>query len=126
MRRTSAHLQAQLRVQVGEGLVHENQGRLEHDGASNGHPLLLPSGELAGQLGFVAPELHEGDHLVHPCRDLGRRHPSHAQSEPHVPTHGHVGEEGVVLEYHAEAAPLRRQRVNARPVQVDASLGQVQ
>ena len=45
------HLGAQLRVQVAEGLVEEQHRRPEHEGAREGHPLLLAARELRGAAG---------------------------------------------------------------------------
>ena len=42
------HLVAQLGVQVGERLVHQQDLGLPHDGPANGHPLALAAGEGLG------------------------------------------------------------------------------
>ena len=108
-----AHLEAQPRVEVGERLVHQHERRLDDDGARDRHALLLPAGELPGQLLLMAAELHHVQCLRHAPLDFRGRHAAHAQAEADVPPHAHVREEGVVLEHHAEAALLRRQRVDA-------------
>jgi len=36
-----AHLEAKLRVEIGQGLVHQHERRLDHDGARDGDALLL-------------------------------------------------------------------------------------
>ena len=43
-----AHLDAQLGVEVGEGLVHEEGLGVAHDRAAHRHPLALAAGEVAG------------------------------------------------------------------------------
>ena len=54
MRRIScAHLEPQLGVEVGERLVHQDERRLDDDGARDGDALLLAAGQLPRQL--VAP-----------------------------------------------------------------------
>ena len=103
-----AHLQPQLGVEVGQRLVHQHQRRLQHDRAGDRDALLLPAGQLAGELARVLVELDEAQRLVHPPARLGLGHPRHLQSEADVGAHRHVREERVVLEDHAEAAPLRR------------------
>ena len=45
-----AGLDPQLRVEVRQRLVHQDQRRLDDDGARDRHPLLLAAGELTGQL----------------------------------------------------------------------------
>ena len=54
-----AHLQAQLGVQVGEGLVHEEDGGLGGQGAGDGHTLLLAAGELGGVAVHEHADLHD-------------------------------------------------------------------
>jgi hypothetical protein len=53
------------------------------------------------------------------CVDLVARHLAHQQAEADVARHRHVREQRVVLEHHAEAAPLGRQLVDAALVQPD-------
>ncbi|MCY1177578.1 hypothetical protein D9M73_178920 [compost metagenome] len=53
-----------------------------------------------------------------PARLFGG-HLLHAQAEGDVLLHGHVGEQRVALEHHADAALLRRQRHQVLPVQQD-------
>ena len=66
---------AQLGVQVGEGLVHQEDLGLAHDGAGEGDALALAAGELAG---FAVEELAELDALggevdaARPIRIWGR------------------------------------------------------
>ena len=46
-----ARLHAQLGVEVGQRLVHQEDLRLAHDGAAQGHALALAAGELLGLAG---------------------------------------------------------------------------
>nr|BFE71521.1 hypothetical protein GCM10020092_048220 [Actinoplanes digitatis] len=121
-----AHLQPQLRVEVGQRLVHEHQRRLEHHRPGDGHPLLLPAGELAGQLAGLVLQVHQAQRLVDPAADLRAGYPAHLEAERDVAADRQVREERVVLEHHAEAAPLRRQHVEPRLVLPDAAAGQRQ
>ena len=61
-----AHLLAQLGVQVGERLVHQQHLGLHHQGAGQGHALLLPAGELVGGALLQAGQLHQLQHARHP------------------------------------------------------------
>src|SRR6267142_6210387 len=119
-----AHLEAQARIEVGERLVHQHERRLDHDSAGDRYALLLAAGELARQLLLVTGELHHPQRLVDAALDLGARHAAHAQAEADVAPHAHVREERVVLEHHAEAALLGRQRVDAQLVEPDRAGGE--
>ena len=57
-----AHLQAQLGVQIGQGLIHEQHRRLRGQGAGDGHPLLLAAGELCGVAVHKHADLHDAGH----------------------------------------------------------------
>ena len=62
------HLEPQLRVEVGERLVHQHQRRLDDDGAGDGDALLLPARKLAGQLVLLTLQTDQRDGLVDPAR----------------------------------------------------------
>ncbi len=97
-----AHLLPQLGIQVGERLVQQqNLGTIDQSPGQS-HPLLLPAGELARVVLLVllhADELQSlHDHLV----PLGLGLFSDHQGKLHVLEDSHVGEEGKVLENHAQ------------------------
>ncbi|WP_290653589.1 hypothetical protein [Aquisalimonas sp.] len=54
-----AHLLAQLRIEVGQGLVEQQHARLCGQGAGNGDPLLLAPREFAGIAFVHAAEVHQ-------------------------------------------------------------------
>ena len=54
-----AKLDAQLRVQIGERLVQQEEPRLEDDAARDGDALLLAPGHLGREFGGVALEVDE-------------------------------------------------------------------
>src|SRR5207253_11423722 len=114
-------LDPQLRVEIGQRLVHQDQRRLDHDGARDRDPLLLAAGKLAGELMLLAGKLNELERVRHPRRDLGRAHAAHTKSEADVLGHRHMRKESVILKDHAEAALFRRQGVDALLVEPDAS-----
>jgi hypothetical protein len=103
-----AHVVAQLRIEVGERLVEEEHLGLHHEGAGQGHALLLAAGELARIALAVAFQPHEPQRLLDAGRGLGLRDLSHLEPEGHVLGHRHVREERVTLEHHAGVAPVRR------------------
>ena len=55
-----AHLAAQAGIEVAQGLVEQQHGRLQHQGARQRHALLLAAREFAGQALVVA---HQADVL---------------------------------------------------------------
>ena len=103
------------RVEVAGGLVgQEDQGAVD-EGPGHRHPLLLATGELAGEVVALLGQADEvehlgdlgGDHVLGPADDL--------EGEGHVLEDGLVGQEPEVLEDAADVAPQVR----------DAPLGQV-
>ncbi len=102
------HLHAQLRVEVGERLVHQEGLRLAHDRAPHRHALAL----AAGEVGRLALELlDEVEHLrrsAHLAGDLVLRPLRQLQREAHVLGDRHVRVERVGLEDHRDVALLRR------------------
>src|SRR5450759_548363 len=106
---------------VRERLVHQYEGRLVDDRARDRHALLLPAGELRGELLGVLFEPDELHHVVHTTADLRAGDLPHAEAEGDVVPDGHVREQRVVLEYHPEPALLRRHVVHPPPVEPDAA-----
>ncbi len=110
--RIAAHLEgqalAQVAVQVRERLVEEQQLRAGGEGAGQRHALLLAPGKLVRVL---RPRAGQADHrkqLRGPPPALGSR--QGPQAEGHV-VHGvEMREQRVVLEHHAHAALLGRDR----------------
>jgi hypothetical protein len=58
-------LAAGLGVETGGRLVEEEQLRIAHQGAGQGHPLLLPARELADSAAPLLVELHLPDHRIY-------------------------------------------------------------
>ena len=107
-----AHLDAQLRVEVRERLVHQERLRLADDRAAHRHALPLAARERARLLAerLLEPERARG--LRDPALDLGLRELALAEPEGHVVEHVHVRVERVVLEHHRDVALLRQQVVD--------------
>ena len=119
-----AHLDAQLGVEVRQRFVHQHEQRLDHDRARDRDALLLAARQLAGQLAFMADELHELERRLRAPAGFLPRHAAHLQAEADVVEHRHVREQRVVLEHHPEAAALGRQHIDARVVEPDAAARQ--
>ena len=108
-RELGAHVDAQLRVEVRERLVHQERRRLAHDRAAHRDALALAARERDGRRSqqLLDPE-HLGD-LVDPALDLGLRRLAHAQPVGEVLLDAQVRVERVVLEDHRDVAVARRE-----------------
>src|SRR5581483_4635231 len=107
-----AHVLAQLRVEVRERLVEEEQGRLHHERAREREPLLLPARERGRVPRRELPELHDREHALDALAQLGAARPpparQHLERERDVLEHVHVRPDRVRLEHHPEPALVRR------------------
>ena len=101
-----AHLVAQLGVQVGQRLVHQQYLRLPDDGTADGHTLALAAGEGLGLAVQVLGDAQDLRRLIHPGLDLILGVLPQLQGELHVLPDGHVGVQGVVLEHHGDVTIL--------------------
>lgn len=93
---------AQLFVQSAERLVEQQGTGLVDDGAGQGDPLLLASGELPGQPIGPLGEAHQVQRFVHPRGDLRLGELALLEGVADVLPDGHVGEQRVLLEDDAE------------------------
>ena len=118
-----AHPPAQLRVQVRERLVEQQDLRAQHDRTGDRHPLLLTAGELARQPRAVAREAHECQSLLRPGPDLRLAHAADREAVADILGDGEVREEGVGLEDHGDVARRRRQCGHVLPADQDAPRG---
>ena len=99
-----ARLHAELRVEVGERLVHEERVRLAHDGAGEGDALALPARQLPRQ---ALQQVFEPENPRRPSDrrlDLVLPFLRDLQRERDVLEHGHVRIQRVVLEHHRDIA----------------------
>src|SRR5712691_7379682 len=93
------HLVAGERVQRGEGLVHEEDGRVVGQGAGDGHALLHPPAQLVRVGAGKALEVHQGEEALGGLRARRPRHALHLQPELDVALRRAPREElGEVLE----------------------------
>ena len=104
IRYNKRHLDAELRVEVRERLVHQQHVRLDAERAGQGDALLLAAGEALGHAVGELVDLHELHELVGLFLDLLLRELLVLQAELHVLAHRVVREDGVVLEHHADVA----------------------
>jgi hypothetical protein len=101
-----ARLLAEQGVEVGEGLVEQDEVRLRGEGAGEGHALLLPPREVLGLPVLKAAEAHHLQGLPGADLRLGPGRP--VEPERDVVEHRQVREEGVVLKDDADRPSLRR------------------
>jgi hypothetical protein len=104
-----AHLHAQLRVEVGERLVEEEQTGPPDHRPPHRHTLALTAGQPAGSPIEHVVDMEQLGDLADPACDLVVPHARHLQREAEVLGHGHVRIERSALEGHREVTPLRRQ-----------------
>ncbi len=102
-----AHALPELGVQVAEGLIQQQQLGLRHQGAAQGHPLLLPARKLAGDALGVLAQVHRLQNPFHLLLDDGLIQLFNLQGIGHIVKDGHMGPDGVGLEDHANI-PLFR------------------
>ena len=104
------------RVEVAGGLVGQQNLRVIHVGAGDGHTLLLATGELMRIVLFLAGESHGIQHLGHQRFDGGPPRADHLKGERHVLPYGFVIEQLVILEHEAQrTAVLRHLTVGDAP-----------
>ena len=103
----AAHFVSELRVEIGQRLVEQEDPRIAHHGAPDRDALTLAAGELARiALKQRAHSEHTGD-ARHALLDLLLGHSTRPQTERNVAEHGHVRIERVVLEHHRDIAVAR-------------------
>ena len=105
-----AHLHAQLGVEVGERLVHQEGLRLAHDRAAHRHALALAAREVARLAIEQRLEVEDARGVRDALLDLVLRHLLDAQAEGDVLVHAEVRVERVALEHHRDVAVARAAR----------------
>ena len=115
------HDDPQLRIEVAQRLVHQEDGRLPHDRTAKGDPLPLAPAELSRLPTQERLDLEQLGGPVHPVDDFALRKPRVLQREGHVPVDGHVRIQRITLEHHRDVPFLRIQIVHQAIPDVDLS-----
>jgi hypothetical protein len=115
------HLVPELRVEVAQGLLEEEDAGVADDGASQRHSLTLSARQLARLTVQKALDLEQARHLRHARLALGPRHPAHPQVIADVVTRREVRKDRVVLEDHGDVPMLGRHLRHPLGVKVDVS-----
>ena len=105
-------LHAQLRIKVGERLIHQEDGWLADDRAPKGNALALAARQLLRLAGEELGEVKDCRRLVDTALDLALLNLAQLEAEGEVLSHGHMRVEGVALEDHGNVAVLRRDVVD--------------
>ena len=116
------HLVAQLGVQVGQGLIHQQHLGLPDNGSPDGHTLPLAAGQRLGLPVQILGDAQDLRRLVHPLLDLLLGHFLQLQGEFHVLPHRHVGIQCVALEHHRDVPVFGLHVVDQLAVDVQLSL----
>ena len=102
------HLHAQLRIEVGQGLVEQEQLRIAGQGPAHGHTLALTARELGRTAVEQVLDLQHDRDFLDALLARFRRHLAHLQRKTDVVGHGHGRVERVALEHHGDVALGRR------------------
>ena len=97
-----AHFHAQLGVQIGQRLVHQQHLRLDDDGAGERHALLLAAGEIRRHTILQMVDPDDLEDVVDLALYFILRQLAVAQAEGHIIEYIHVREYRIVLEHHAD------------------------
>ncbi len=103
----AAHVDAQLGVEIREGLVHQEHRRLAHDRPAHSHPLALAPRQRPGLAVEVLAQLQDLGGALDPLLHLRLGDLGQLQRVGDVLADGQVGVEGVVLEDHGNVALAR-------------------
>ena len=98
------YLLAVLGVEVTGGLVGEDELGIGDDGAGDGHPLLLTSGELLWEVGGAVGDVHALEDVAYHLLALGGLDLHVDEGQLHVLEHVQLIDEVEALEYEADVA----------------------
>ena len=103
-----SHPDPELRVEIGQRLVHQERPWLPHDRAAHRDPLPLAARQRLGAPVQQLCQAQDLGRLGDPSGAFGAAHPREPESERHVVAHRHVRVQGVALEDHRKVAVGRR------------------
>ena len=115
------HLHAHFGVEVGQGFVHQQNPRTNHQGACQGDPLSLTAAHLRRITVGQVSETDAFQRFLGPGIDFGPGHLAGAQAVSDVLEGRFVGKQGVVLKHHADVAVMRGDVCHFVLIEQDAS-----
>ncbi len=117
------HLVAQLAVEIGQGLVEQQQRRMGDEATAERHALLLAARELIGIAIHQPTQRQHAFRPLQPLLDFLLGLIGHAQREGQVLAHGTMREQQEFLKHHADTALVRGQVRDIDAGKPDASRG---
>src|SRR5438067_10648698 len=117
------HLAAQLLIECAKWLVHQYELWLVHQRTRHGDALLLTAGELRRPPVRERAELHHREGSLDARGDFRFGNLSYGQRKADVLGHAHVRKQRVMLEDHADLAPVRRQLADRPALEQDFAPG---
>ncbi len=118
-----AHVNAQLRIQVGKRLVEEKHPRLTAESGADGDALALAARELTRFPLEVFGQTEDRRHLSNAPVEFRLRRPPQFEREGHVSIDRHVRVERIALEDHRDVAVARRQVRHGPTADADVACG---
>jgi hypothetical protein len=120
-----AHGDAQGRVEVGQGLIHQEHMRLSHHGATQRHALALAARKLVRPTLQQRLDFETARGIAHAAVDFVLGVLAHPQAKGDVLVDRFVRVERIALEHHGDVALVRRHGVHHRVVEHQVSIGHV-
>ena len=118
-----AHAGTQLCIQVGQGLVQQEDCRVTNHCTAQSNTLTLTTGQSLGLAVQQVLDLQDLGSLVNAAVDLVLRGLAQLQTESDVLVNGHVGVQSVALEHHGDITILGRNVVDQAAADVHFALG---
>ena len=117
------HVFTQLLVEGAQRFVHQHQFGVKHERTGQGDTLLLATRQLRGVAFCEIGEFHHVQSAADFVLFVDAVHFADRKRKGQVLLNGHVREERVVLEHHADVALVRRKVVQRLVVQVNLAMG---
>jgi len=117
------HSGTELSIQVGEGLVEQEDLGVTNDSTTKGNTLSLTTGQSCGLSVEQVLNLEDLSSLFYAALDLILSHLAELKTERHVLENGHVGIQSIVLENHGDISLFGGNIVNELTVDIELTFG---
>ncbi len=105
----------QFQIKCAQRFIQQQDRRFFDQCASQRHPLLLSTGKLTGLTVRQVRQAHQFECFQRACFGLGFIDTFHTQTELHILQHGHVREQGIILEHGVHGAVKGRHMLHRLP-----------